>query len=66
MQNQFWVIVQYQSVRFGPNLVKMNPTSLPDLFKLLRTLNLREKTGKNEYQNFERLSKSTKTYYFSY
>ena len=35
----FLVIIQYQSVRFGPNLVEMNPTSLPDLSKPLRTLN---------------------------
>ena len=34
----FLVIAQYQSVRIGPEFEEMNPTSLPDLFKPLRTL----------------------------
>ncbi len=60
----FLIIIQYKSVRFGPNLGEMNPTSLPDLFKLLRTLNLREKTEKNEFQNFEKHDKIQKILFF--
>ena len=44
----FLVINQYQSVRIGPTFEEMNPTSLPDLFKPLRTLNLREKVEKSK------------------
>ena len=37
-----FVMIQYKSVRFGPNLVEMNPTSLPDLLTPLRTLDFEE------------------------
>ena len=44
----FLDISQYQSIRIGPEFEEVNPTSLPDLFKPLRTLDLKEKTEKSK------------------
>ena len=46
----FLVIVQYQSFKIRPGLQEMNPTSLPDLFKQLRTLISRETVENIEIQ----------------
>ena len=49
----FLVITRNQSDVYGRNLVEIDPTSLPDLFKQLRDLNDSKKTEKNEIQNLE-------------
>ena len=54
------VINQYPSVRIGPKFEEMNPTSLPDLLKPLRDLNLREKIEKSKKYKLQKLRKDKK------
>ena len=54
------VVNQYQSVRIGPKIEEINPTSLPDLFRPLRALNLREKNEKSKNLEFQKSRKIRK------
>ena len=49
----FLVITRNQSDVYGPDLVEIDPRSLPQLSKRLRDLNFSQKPGKTELQNFE-------------
>ena len=46
-------ITRSQDLRFGRNLVDMNPSSPPDLFNQLPDLNKSQKPPKNRKQNFQ-------------
>ena len=53
----FFVITRNQSVVYGPDLVEIDPRSLPQLSKRLRDLNFSQKAEKTELQNLEKIIK---------
>ena len=52
-------------VRFRPNLKEMNPTSLPNLFKPLRSLSSAEKIEKIRFKKFEKINKILQQFLFT-